>query len=283
MFPMFTGIKGDPTKRAVRKGTTSNNLGTIMTSGRFFVGLIAISSLAGGYSLQALSYDANVTPNVIFGTGNGNGFWTVDLQNNIELGLRAKVRYQGIYNSGGDGTYSFDPGVSSGSAAKWNYEFAINVNQDGSTSDTISDYDIWLSIDIDPSQGQNFITFSPFQAWSDNSFGDNSTAQSGGIEASDFPGQLTLMGQYYVAQNSQNIGWLAVGSPPVPLVDVNADGTYDFKLFATRAGANDVLAQTSMRVIVGQGGAPVPDGGATFGLLAVPVLALLGLRRRVSS
>ncbi len=236
-------------------------------------GLVATISMLGTSSAMAvIAFDANVTNNAIFGSGNGNGFWTTDTANNVELGLRAKVRWAGIYNSNIDGTYNHDTGISSGSAAKWNYEFSINVNQNGSSGLTLSDYHIALSIDIDPSEGVSWITFDPTTAWADNSYGDNSTAQSSGIE----PGAFTnteLLNTWSLVQNSQNLGWAPIAFDP------NLDATYDFKLSAIQVtGAPG--AETSMRVIVGKGGRPVPDSAATASLLGLALASLLVYRRR---
>jgi len=98
--------------------------------------LVIISSTASA----ALLYDQNVTPDVIFGSGNSNGSFTVDQNNNIELGLRGKLRYdatglpQNIFNSNGDGTYSFNAGVAptkSSPVGVWSFEWSINSDLSG--------------------------------------------------------------------------------------------------------------------------------------------------------
>lgn len=238
-------------------------------------GLIAAISMLATSSAMAISYDANVTNNVIYGTGNGNGFWTTNTENNVEVGLRAKKRWAGEYGSNGDGTYNHDAGISSGTAAIWNFDFSINVNQDGSSLLKISDYHISLSVDIDPTQGVSWVTLDPMTFWADNEFGDNSTAQSGGVKDSESPlTQAELGDAWSLMQNSQNIGWLGLG------YDVNIDATYDFKLSATQVtGAPG--AETSMQVIVGKGGSPVPDAGTTAGLLGVALFGLFAIRRRI--
>ena len=60
---------------------------------------------------------ASITPDVIFGSGNANGSFTVSTLNRnsgtVELGLRAKLRYdengnpQNTFNYDGVDTYSF--------------------------------------------------------------------------------------------------------------------------------------------------------------------------------
>ena len=64
---------------------------------------------------------ANGTPDVIFGSGNANGSFTVASGGGVELGLRAKVRFNGsnlpenTFNYDGTKTYNFANGVPGGS------------------------------------------------------------------------------------------------------------------------------------------------------------------------
>jgi hypothetical protein len=233
---------------------------------------LGAAALALPQAAQALSFDQNVTPDVIFGSGNGNGFWTVDSANNTEVGLRAKVRFAGVYNSNGDGTYSHSTGISTGSAAIWNFEFSINTNLDGASDNarTLDTVSIVLSVDTDPTAGINMISFSPFAAWSDNAVGTNATGNGAGVDGGA-PSSGT------VVQNSQNLGWL-LGGLMIPF-DANADATYDFTLSVLSGSA--VLSSTAMTVIVGAGGAAIPEA-ATLGLfgLGLAGLGIAGLRRR---
>lgn len=90
--------------------------------GQGYVALVAAGALSlslgtGNQAAAALLYDQNVTPTVIFGSGNLNGSFTRDRRNGVELGLRAKLRHnaagrpENTFNSNGDGTYSFAAGV----------------------------------------------------------------------------------------------------------------------------------------------------------------------------
>ena len=110
--------------------------------------MIAATLVAAGLGLSGtaqaiISHNQNVTSDVIFGSGNANGSFTVDRQNGIDLGLRGKLRFdtnnqpQNIFNSNGDGTFNFAAGIAPGgfgfapNAPVWNFEFSINSNFDG--------------------------------------------------------------------------------------------------------------------------------------------------------
>lgn len=233
----------------------------------------AIGLLASTAPANALLFDQDVSPNVIFGSGNLNGGWTVDTDNGVELGLRAKERF-GPVLSAVNNTYSAAPGISTGTAATWNFEFAANVDVNGGGSQNLGNVTIVISIDIDPGIGTTFFSSDIFALFGDNAVGDNSTLPDGGTPTSD-PG---VFGPLNVAQNSQNLGF---GAPP--FFDPFADATFDFRLEAFDE-QDTLLAQTDIRVIVGQG-APVPEPAMLpilgFGLMGIAVAAYR--RRRLTS
>ena len=221
-----------------------------------------------------IQFDQNVTPNVIFCSGNANGGFTVNRMNGVEVGLRAKMRYpvpMNTFNSNGNGTYSHSAGgynsggiLGLGNRASWNYEFSVNSNFDGSSGLMLDDITTIISIDLDPSQGTNFVSGDIFTFWSDNNVGTNATGNGSGVIDN------TNLGNYNVAQNSQNLGFLPPG-----FFDASINGTYDFQLTAFDKNTGDQLAQTHAQVIVGKGGTPVPEP-SSIAMAAIAAISVAG-------
>lgn len=253
---------------------------------------LLLGSMMSASASAALMFDQDVTNNVIMGNGIGNGGFTTDRANGIELGLRGKLRHNAsgapsdTFNSNGDGTYSFVAGVAPTQSAPtgvWSYEWSINSNFDGSNDSTggvLTDYTYMLSLDTDPSAAISFLTFDPINdinpkfgvvAW-DHSIGDNTTAQSAGAEANSVASYATLVGSNNIAQNSQKPHWTLQDFGFT--FDPTLDGTYDFELTAFNANGGQA-ASTSMQIIVGAG-ATIPEPGT----MAILLTGLLGLAAR---
>ena len=234
-----------------------------------------------GTASAAIEFDQDVTNEAIFGSGNDNGSFTTDRNAGVELGLRAKLRFDAtnqpdnIFNSNGDGTYSFAPGLpptgfgfapGSSSTAVWNFEWSINSDFDGSSSDNLDDLTYELGIDFDRSLGTNYLAFDPINAGpADHAIGTNATANGAGTVDATPAGYAALIANNNLAQNSWNMEFF--NGPGFPFNGAET-GVYDFYLVAFDGNGSEV-ARTEMRVLV-----PTP------GAVGLAALAGLGALRR---
>ena len=238
--------------------------------------ITAISAvlIACAASAQAAPVNAtgNVTSNVLYGSGNADGGFTGVTVGNLELALRAHVRYPdplNEFNYDGVDTYTFANTGGQPGYSVFNFDYSVNTDvndTDDMPDNVISDYTYLLEIDIDPTAGTSFTSFDPFGLIYDNAFGYNSTANGGGVTGYS-------SSSFNVGQNSENL-WLA--SLFVPGFDPTADGSYVIRLTAL---SNDTsIASTSINVIVGDvSDVPLPAG---LPLMLAGLGGLALLRRR---
>lgn len=193
------------------------------------------------------------------GVSGTNGGFTIDLENGIELGLRAKLRSDpnvidtptDIYDVPGG------PQIGSPTHAAWNYEFSIDLEPGGVGSLTLGDINASLTItDLTTSATA---TIDPVTY-----FGDDAAFGPSNEESKP---KTTDWG----AQNSENPAFASF-----PLAgDYNeaAARTYLITLTVTNAAGDTTLASDSIMVEV------VTPEPATFGLIGIAMLAF-GLARR---
>lgn len=220
-----------------------------------------LSAVAAGLPAAAqaeVAFDQDVTPDIIFGSGNSNGGFTTDREFGVEIGLRAKVPYAGILNSNGDGTYSYtlaetDHDSNPATANRWNFEFTVNTDYDVSTGRALDDFTYELGLDADPGLATDFLKFDPITpgaaaAFFDHSIGDNSTPNGGGTEASDASTYADLLSNYNVLQQSWRYSFFPFA--PLDAYDPNVPGTYDVYLLARDLEGNTV-AKSEIQVLIG--------------------------------
>ena len=254
--------------------------------------VVAVTAVIGvaAPAHAVILHNATVTNNVIFGSGNANGGFTLSRDSGLELGLRTKVRFNGAnqpentFNSNGDGTFSFAAGQPAGggfgfapgssSTAPGNFEWSVNSDHLGATGLNLDDLSYELGIDFDPGVGTNFLTFYPVnQTNSDNSIGTEATAAGAGVE-SNGSNYSSLIGNNSIAQNFWNMEFFDGG--PF-LFDANVGGIYDLYLSASDQGGE--LTRVEIQVIVEANVTEVAEPGI-LGLMGFGLAGLYFARRR---
>lgn len=212
----------------------------------------------GSGAMAGVSYDASLaSPGWYNGTGNPNGGFTVDTENGVEVGLRAKLRQSPSVIDSPSNVYLVPAGPqpSSPTHAAWNYEFSINLSGAGLTLNDIAAKTTLTITDLTTSATA---TVNPLTYWGDNS--------GYGTSGKDQP----AVGTDFGVQNSENAAFLDF--PLAGSYNEFAPDTYQFTLnVVNNAGAT--LASDTIDVSV----APLPSsllaGLALLGGLGIVVTA----------
>jgi hypothetical protein len=223
-----------------------------------------------------LEYNQDVTPEVIFGSGNTQGFFTTGRKNGVEVALRAKIRFPKtsptLSVSPGDGTYILPvghacdiegPGGKSFSwvdwplclaTPKWNYEWSVNTDYDYSTGLKVDAFVYELGLDSDPSSKTSYTVFdnitpSLVAPAYDHAMGDNGTLNGGG-DASPVS-YLTNIATKNVAQNSWNYEFFNNLGTSLEHFDPSVPGEYTIYLKVKEPGSKGkTVAESRITVLV---------------------------------
>jgi len=221
--------------------------------------LLTAGALCLTVDASAVEFDQDVTPDVIFGSGNANGGFTTDRQNGVEIGIRAKIPFVGTINSNGDGTYSYtlvetdhDEDGPGGTALRWNFDWTVNTDFDESAGLMIDDLTYELGMDSDPGPGTDFLKFDPVTPtgavpFYDHSIGDNNTGNGLGDEAMTGPVYLNFLANYNVLQQSWRYSFFPIA--PLDSYDPDIPGLYTVYLLAKDEGG-DVVARSEIQILI---------------------------------
>ncbi|MBL7644783.1 MAG: hypothetical protein JNK74_01210 [Candidatus Hydrogenedentes bacterium] len=262
---------------------------------RIVLAAAALATLGwAGNASADIAYNQDLTSNVIMGSGIGNGGFTTDRANGIELGLRARIPFIGSVNISGPGTYSYDTtDIDSGGVGSWNFDWSVNSNYDGSGPGNLNTLTYLLEFDYDPTAGVTYYDFAdlipvlngdPISIAypNDHSIGTNGTSESGGSEATDATNYFTLLATNNVLQNSWRGEWLL--ATPSATFDPYAPGTYNIRLSAFSGTTQK--ASTEITVVINGGGGPavVPvPAAAPLGLLGMGLVAFVRRRKNAKA
>jgi hypothetical protein len=240
--------------------------------------VVAAIAATGAAAQATVTYDTTVTspPGVFFGTGNANGGFTVDQENNVELGLSAHLAViSPILDPVSTDVYDVPEGQEPGTTqvrSAWNINYSINVAQTGSNS--LSSYIAQLAV-VDTTTNTAVTTW--------DVLGNSTTAEThvvddafsnatGSVIHSDNTG---IHSGDVVAQNSENAEFF-------PGLNYNSgdDYTFTLSLFTNNNGvAGTALASDT--IVVDAVATPLPSAaGMGLGMFGVIVAASL-LRKKL--
>ena len=222
-----------------------------------------------------------LTHGVIFGSGNANGSFTTNVSNGIELGLRAKVRFDlsgqpsGVHNYDGVDTYTFSPdnGTPPAGHSMWSFDWSVNSDVAGSSGNNLNDFTYELALyklNADGTNDSDALIFDPINGvYFDHSIGDNMTTSATDSVAGDPFAYANLISSNNVAQNSWRHGWLDTPTNALANWDPDALGSYIIRLTAFDNGIEAASTDITINVV------PLPTSAlAGLGLLG----ALGGIR-----
>lgn len=253
---------------------------------KFAIAALVVFSICGATNaLAVVQYEQDITPDVIFGSGNANGSFTTDRQNGVEIGIRAKIPFVGTLNSNSNGTYSYtlaetdlEPGGDTLKPKRWNFDWSINTDFDDSSGWKLEDLTYEIGLDGDPGPGTNFLVFDPIKVpFADHSIGTNATPNGGGVEAINAAEYANLIANNNVAQNS----WRYAFFPIDALAGYNPEVPGNYVVYLLARNGDEVVARTKIQILIG-GAEPVGPGVDHFQCYDIDDATKLNPRPEVS-
>jgi hypothetical protein len=185
-----------------------------------------------------LARDPASPGNMYYGNGNPADDWTIVRHEGAQVELALKVKHRGgdeypEASIGPDGSASYQVlaggSPSNPARAEWNFDFAAT---DFSPD---QDFTYTLELDIDPGEGENWVTLYSSAAPLDSDLGSGSTFQNS-----------TNLSFY---KNMIDIDPDTAGIQPYAL----GDGTFGVRLTAYDADSGAMIARNAVEIIVGDG------------------------------
>lgn len=258
----------------------------------------AFTLLLSNAATAVTMYDQDVTPDILFGDGNVNGSFTTDRVGGLEIGLRGKLRFddnnqpQNVFNSNGDGTYTFESGLpptgfgfapNSPTTPIWSFEWSVNtdtLSTDAASSLVqLEDYRYELRLDGDPGPGTDFLVFDPINVPNaDHGIGGNDTANGAGDDDNPRTDMqyAMLIEANNVAQNSWSYEFFNDSGTALENFDPTLNGSYTIELeaFDRSTGASVGLSSIVINTV------PEPGTLALCGLAGLFGSAVYLRKRR---
>jgi len=204
---------------------------------------VALALFGGGTASAEIFTNQNLVNDWNNGSGTVNGGFTVDRIGDVEIGLRAGIRFVGPIAPVGN-IYSAPAGSSGGTVALWNFEFSVDPGSLGTTTSLLTISDLF----------GHAVSFRP------TAYPDNTSTGTFGY------------------QNSQNLGFFPLNGALA--FDPNIANTYTFDLALFSGEIQNADTQiANVDIVVNVAAVPEPSTWAMM-ILGFAGVGFMAYRRR---